>query len=293
MSAPLRFITVDIVLHALAVAVEQGKTKLSPAFTAKYLDGYRNALQSVKALCKNEELAPQLYDMFKEQWAFIQQYRGMRKKRHSQVLNDASLMFGVYNDPKLRMSELLRFATGDKDLAQQTIRVFLLMRQMLAVLNETENVEDVDTFPFKEEEETEPPKSDTFILSDASRVISSQQFEGQLLLDRYIVEDDKAFIMLEPDYNQLAVAKVLLHTKITNVRCKIDVNDPKKLTVTILKGKEGEETEEKTLFFDAHTMALYVKNRIEESHKGAVQRQIAMVATFLDSCELHHSRIDA
>lgn len=108
---------------------------------------------------------------------------------------------------------------------------------------------------------------------------------------RFLLEDDKLFILLDPDYNDLTHAKILLATKMSNVRAKIDFTDPKKLSIQIFKagsGKPGDsENEEKTLFFEDHMIALYTKNMIEENCKSAIERQMSMIETFLDSCEPH------
>jgi len=159
--------------------------KLSAYHFILYKEIFKNSLNQVKGLCKNEEISPILFDLLKEQWNFMVQHnKDFRIKRLDIAVNDPILMFGIYNDPKIRMSEFLRFPSNAKDSARSLIRIFLSIRQFLYILTDIENSDDLENFPLKEEE-LEFPDSDIFHLTSESRVINCQQFIDNLLQERY------------------------------------------------------------------------------------------------------------
>jgi len=275
----LKFITIDIAIDLLKVIV--ANSKVGMYLSSVYRESYCYIIEQVKSFCDDEELVVSLYEIFKEQFNFIEEYKKIRKKKEDQVLNDPILVFGVYNNPKIRMSEFIKPITSSKELVVSCIRVFLLMRQSFGLVNDTETVEDLGNFPFKEEEaDIEVPK--VYYLTTNNQVINCQEFENDLIVDKFILEDEKMFVLLKVDYENLERPKVEVAVEIRNVSARIDFTNPKKLLITITN---SQGTEERSLYFENHTSSFQAKNLLEKCSKKAIQEQMTIIKRFLDACK--------
>ena len=94
---------------------------------------------------------------------------------------------------------------------------------------------------------------------------------------------------MEPDYTDLTEAKVIIMTKITNVKLSVNPNDQKQITISVSKADdEFADPKEKVLFFEDYEMVAYVKKQIEDLTIKAEKKRAEFVIKYLESYEIQH-----
>jgi len=234
----------------------------------------------------NKEIIEDLYEVFKDQWKFMQKYKIQREKHLRKTINDTALLLNLYNDPNLRISEFLRSLNSPKSQLQESIRSSIKLQTICLEKEELE-------FPFKEEE-AEDKVVKSYPLTMGQRIITCQQFAQDLLLNLYffmlnfsfLVENKEYFILLKPDYNNLTQASVVVMTKLTNVELKIDFNCSKKALVSIRNiENEAEDVEERILYFDDEAALVYYQKQFESHCREINKRRGELVLDYLGSCK--------
>lgn len=175
----MRFITIDLILSTFELIMNEP----SEEFLATCKQTSLNLLMQIEELSGDEEIA--LYDLFKEQWRFMQKYEASREREVKKALNDTNLLLDVYADPRLRVSELLRSLKFPKARMQDCVRSYIRLGQALSLPAYSLHEEGLNDFPLKEEPELAAPEN--FPLDMTHRIVACQQFMSDILIDLYSV----------------------------------------------------------------------------------------------------------
>jgi hypothetical protein len=169
-----RFIIIDLIL-SIFESLTEVNFKEDLLFT--YKQCHLNVLTQIEELTV-EEVIENLYEIFKEQWQFMQQYKIQRKRHLKRAISDTALLLNIYDDHNARMSEFLRSLDSPKSKIQESIRSFIKLQMVCLQKEELE-------FPFKEEE-AEGKVMKSYSLTMSNRIVVCQQFIQDLLIDLYL-----------------------------------------------------------------------------------------------------------
>eukprot|EP00826_Nyctotherus_ovalis_P043767 TRINITY_DN4653_c0_g1_i1.p1 TRINITY_DN4653_c0_g1~~TRINITY_DN4653_c0_g1_i1.p1 ORF type:complete len:270 (+),score=49.98 TRINITY_DN4653_c0_g1_i1:2025-2834(+) len=265
----------------LSTLLEMTKgAKLSNELMYLYKEAYSSFIELLKSYSKKEEVAGSLISLFEDQWTSFKQYTKARSKNQAKILTNAGTLFDRYEDAKVRVAELLVLPSTVEDTMRSYICTFYLMKETLAIL-EGREIDEVS--PFKDKRVVIP--SDTFYFTGNYKVINCQELTDSEKCEqksRFIVKDDRMFILLEPNYEKIEEPRIVFTSTMASIRVSTDFNDLKKITVYI---RNLEEKSEKVLFFDSNMMVSYVKNWIEQAAANSLKDQFQAVDHYLNSCK--------
>jgi len=273
MDPPFRFVTVDILLTLLQQILQKESRKLSSYESSLLKIAYVTACKNLEEIARTPEILQEFFPLFNEEWAVFYDFSSRRVRKHDQLLQDAALLWGMQDDPKVIISEFIRLPFSEHDTAKSYIKVFLSLKQAYGKIFKSEENE---KFPFPEEIKENVPAGPLVVLSDSQKLVTCQQKIEKIMQTRYIIEDPIYFIMIELDYTWLQTAKLVKRVRLTELHFALDITEPRKLCIYIIKNSskfKKEQPEEIILYFDDINMCSHIKKKLEESRAKIYKRQ--------------------
>jgi len=267
---PFRYITMDSLVLLFQHLIKKEKRKLTAEEVIQYKGYYQIAIKNLEEILKEGLLQRKPLELFYKEAIKCKEYLSQQEVKHEQIASDAGLLLDSQANQKSKISEHIKLPENNKEIVRASVWSFMIAKHNYEkLLKVEESLELIQ--PSKEEEKfildsIPPAYSDSLI--KCKQVIPNQ------LIDRYIFQNDKFFLIIEAD-----TKKIVKQSLMNDICIATDISNPKRMNLTMTNENKAENI---SLLFEDDIVPISIKSYIEECVQRIISEQISKIYEYLE-----------